>query len=283
MATTTTTAPTTDKFEIFSRIQPHEYLKRFLDQKVRPDGRSLNEFRKTMITSGAISTANASAMVRLGGTTVVCGIKAEVCEPKIDVPNQGYLVPNVELSPLCSPKFNPGAPSEKAQSTSEFLHQLFVKSQVFPLEDLCIEEGKAVWVLYADMVCLNYDGNILDASLLALTTALKDLKLPKAHVSPSLVVEADPTEFTSISLSRFPVSSTFCIFNNPDITLSDPNDTEESLAKETVTIVMDLDLQLCKIYKNGGTTITAEGLKQCIDNAKQRTNQVRSLVDEAIL
>ncbi|KAG1050568.1 hypothetical protein G6F42_029003 [Rhizopus arrhizus] len=91
MATTTTAAPTTDKFEIFSRIQPHEYLKRFLDQKVRPDGRTLNEFRKTMITSGAISTANASAMVRLGGTTVVCGIKAAVCEPKIDVPNQGYL------------------------------------------------------------------------------------------------------------------------------------------------------------------------------------------------
>lgn len=87
-----------------------------------------------------------------------------------------WTVPNVELSPLCSPKFNPGAPSEKAQSVSEFIHQLFVKSQVFPLADLCIEEGKAVWVLYADIVCLNYDGNILDASLLALTTALKDCK-----------------------------------------------------------------------------------------------------------
>jgi len=109
------------------------------------------------------------------------------------------------------------------------------------------------------------------------------VKLPKAQVSPSMVVEADPTEFTSISLSRFPVSSTFCIFNNPDVILSDPNDTEESLANETVTIVMDLDYQLCKIYKNGGTTISTEGLKQCIDNAKQRTNQVRSLVDEAIL
>lgn len=98
-----------------------------------------------------------------------------------------------------------------------------------------------------------------------------------------MVVEADPNEFTSISLSRFPVSSTFCIFTNPDVILSDPNDTEESLAKEVVTIVMDLDYQLCKIYKNGGITITAEGLKQCIDNAKQRTNQVRLLVDEAIL
>lgn len=78
-------------FEIFSKIQPHEYLKKYLNEKVRPDGRVLEQFRKTMITKNTISTANASAMVRLGGTTVVCGIKAEVCEPKVDTPNQGYL------------------------------------------------------------------------------------------------------------------------------------------------------------------------------------------------
>ncbi|KAI8091327.1 exosome complex component RRP43-like protein [Gilbertella persicaria] len=270
---------TSDNFEIFSRIQPHEYLKRFLGQKVRPDGRLLNEFRKTMITSGAVSTANASAMVRLGGTTVVCGIKAEVCEPKLDT-NQGYLVPNVELSPLCSPKFKPGPPPEKAQAVSEFINQLFIKSEIFPLEKLCIEEGKAVWVLYADIVCLNYDGNILDASLLALMTALKDLKLPKATVSPSMVVEADPTQLAEpIQLSRHLVASTFSVFNNPDVILSDANDTEESLARETVTIVMDLDYNLCRVYKNGGMTVTAEGLKQCIDNAKQRTNQVKLLIE----
>lgn len=46
------------------------------------------------------------------------------------------------------------------------------RSNLFPLNSLCIESGKAVWVLYADVVCLNYDGNILDASLLALVTAL---------------------------------------------------------------------------------------------------------------
>ncbi|KAI7905302.1 exosome component 8-like protein [Cokeromyces recurvatus] len=281
MSTKTTVA--TDNFEIFKRIQPHEYLKRFLDQGVRPDGRVLNEFRKTMITSGAISTANASAMVRLGGTTVVCGIKAEVCEPRIDVPKEGYLVPNVELSPLCSPKFKPGAPSEKAQSVSEFINQLFSKSAIFPLESLCIEEGKAVWVLYADIVCLNYDGNILDASLLALSIALTNLKLPKSEVTESMIVESDPKEFLPpIQLSRFPVSSTFCVFNQPDVILSDPNDTEESLTKETMTLVMDFDYQLCRVYKNGGSTIDKEGLKQCIENAKQRTKEVKAMIDQIL-
>lgn len=31
-----------------------------------------------------------------------------------------------------------------------------------------------VWYLYVDIYCLNYDGNILDASLLALVAALKN-------------------------------------------------------------------------------------------------------------
>ncbi|KAL4216054.1 hypothetical protein CU097_007492 [Rhizopus azygosporus] len=266
-------------FEIFSRIQPHEYLKKFLNEKVRPDGRVLEQFRKTMITKNAISTANASAMVRLGGTTVVCGIKAEVSEPKMNTPGQGYLVPNVELSPLCSSKFKAGPPSEKAQVLSELIYQLYTKSNVFPLEKLCIEEGKAVWVLYADIVCLNYDGNVLDASLLALSIALRNLKLPKAEVTPSMIVEADPNEFNDpIELSRFPVPSTFCVFNNPDVILADPNDTEEILTKETITIIMDLDYNICRIYKTGGNTVSIEQLKYCIKKSKERVDEIKQLI-----
>ncbi|KAG1052157.1 hypothetical protein G6F43_005686 [Rhizopus delemar] len=227
----------------------------------------------------AISTANSSAMVRLGGTTVVCGIKAEVSEPKVDTPNRGFLVPNVELPPLCSSKFKAGPPSEKAQVLSEFIHQTLLKSNVFPLESLCIEEGKAVWVLYADIVCLNYDGNVLDASLLALATALKDLKLPKAEVTPAMIVEAEPNEFSEpIQLTRFPVSSTFCLFNNPDVILADPNDTEEILTKESITIIMDFDYNICRIYKTGGNTLSKEQLNHCMERAKERVNEIKQLV-----
>lgn len=40
---------------------------------------------------GAVSTANGSALIRLGDTTVVCGIKAETAEPDWDRPNEGWL------------------------------------------------------------------------------------------------------------------------------------------------------------------------------------------------
>jgi len=40
---------------------------------------------------GSISTADGSALVRLGNTTVVCGVKAEIAEPELDAGNRGFL------------------------------------------------------------------------------------------------------------------------------------------------------------------------------------------------
>jgi exosome complex RNA-binding protein Rrp42 (RNase PH superfamily) len=40
---------------------------------------------------GAVSTASGSALIRLGDTTIVCGIKAETAEPDWDRPNEGWL------------------------------------------------------------------------------------------------------------------------------------------------------------------------------------------------
>ena len=40
---------------------------------------------------GSISTADGSSIVRLGDTTVVCGIKAEIAEPDLDAPEDGFL------------------------------------------------------------------------------------------------------------------------------------------------------------------------------------------------
>ena len=40
---------------------------------------------------GSISTADGSALVRLGNTTIVCGVKAEIAEPELDSPEVGFL------------------------------------------------------------------------------------------------------------------------------------------------------------------------------------------------
>lgn len=43
------------------------------------------------LSAGSISTADGSALVRLGKTTVVCGVKAEIAEPELDSPEDGFL------------------------------------------------------------------------------------------------------------------------------------------------------------------------------------------------
>ena len=48
------------------------------------------------------------------------------------------------------------------------------RSGMLPLKSLCIQPGRAVWVIYADIMCINYDGNVTDAALFALVAALKN-------------------------------------------------------------------------------------------------------------
>jgi len=60
----------------FRTLQPLEYYKTFLDRKTRPDGRSLLEFRETTLNVHSIGTADGSAIVKCGNTTIICGIKA---------------------------------------------------------------------------------------------------------------------------------------------------------------------------------------------------------------
>lgn len=102
--------------ETFRRLHPRTYLERFLNEGYRPDGREVGDFRDVSVNVGefvdchlgsfrsndelinsydgivgSISTANGSSLVRLGNTTVVCGVKAEIAEPELDSPDIGFL------------------------------------------------------------------------------------------------------------------------------------------------------------------------------------------------
>lgn len=124
----------------------------------------------------SIGTADGSTVVKIGNTTVVCGIKAELGVPLATKPDAGYIVPNIELTPLCSAKFRPGAPSEEAQVNGKILNDIITNSDCVDLRELCCVRERLVWVLYCDIVCLDHDGSVLDAALLALIAALNGRK-----------------------------------------------------------------------------------------------------------
>lgn len=267
----------------YKTVEPLEYYRKFLKQNCRPDGRDLNEFRTTTINVGSITTADGSALVKLGNCTVICGIKAEFSNPSTDAPNKGYIVPNVDLTPLCSSRFRPGPPGEEAQVASQFIADVIENSQIIQKEDLCIASGKLAWVLYCDLICLDYDGNLLDACVCALVAALRNVRLPSAQINEDTgLAQVKLSPKTPLNMVKQPVSTSFAVFDDTYI-IVDPTDEEESLATGILTVVTDEDGKLCTIRKPGGSSLSAEKLQECISRAVSRQKEVQALLDEVLL
>lgn len=241
------------------------------------------QFRNTTINIGSISTAEGSSIVKLGNTTVACGIKAELANPSPEHPKKGFLVPNLELPPLCSPRFRPGPQSEQAQVLSQFIADTITNSEMIDVEDLCILEGKLVWCLYIDLICLNYDGNIVDASMIALLGAIRNTRLYEITINEE-TNSPEPSEKTEIPLKikEQPVASTFVVFDH-SIVIADPTDDEESLATGVATIVVTSEGKLCSVHKPGGSPLPAEAIVElCTNEARKRATCVRKLIDTAL-
>ncbi|CAM1501772.1 Fc.00g037560.m01.CDS01 [Cosmosporella sp. VM-42] len=140
----------------FAKLTPHPYLLANLDSSsssgapVRSNGRSPDEVRPPTVNLASLSHAHGSAVVRLGDTTVICGVRGETILtsniPSYRASNtetelKGYdlLVPNIELATGCSPQFLPGGPpSTLAQTLSTRVYSLLHSSKVLKPEDLRI-------------------------------------------------------------------------------------------------------------------------------------------------
>lgn len=207
--------PVSEPLPLFRLIHPVKYFRELLTHNFRPDGREKSQFRPVALNVSSVSTADGSAVVKLGNTTVVCGIKAELAEPKAAEPECGFIVPNIELSPLCSSKFRPGAPTEEAQVLSQTLNHILTNSKCFDRTKLCVAKERLVWVLYCDVVCLNHDGCVLDASVLAAMCALKTLTLPVVtyHSQTRTYKVEQENRVRKFELDSVPVSSTFMLFD----------------------------------------------------------------------
>lgn len=100
----------------------------------------------------------------------------ELTTPSVENPDHGYLIPNIDLTPLCSSKYRSSASTDDAQVLTCNLNDLLTDSKWIDLKQLCIAKEKLVWILYCDITCLDYDGSVLDASSVAICAALRSCK-----------------------------------------------------------------------------------------------------------
>jgi len=186
------------------------FIGRLIDNNRRIDGRGFDDFRDVELQNGMIGDkAEGSALIKLGNTEVLCGIKLNTGEPWPDTPAEGILMTGAELVPIASPNFETGRPGEEAIELARVVDRGIRESKMVDLEKLCITEGEKVWMVFVDLHVLNHDGNLLDACSMAAVSALKNTFVPKFEDNAVVRGEKD----RDLPVVKTPISCTFAKIN----------------------------------------------------------------------
>lgn len=280
--------------DAFRRLFPIQFYEKHFVQSIRPDARPLNSARDTTIALGSVASANGSALVKIGCTTMLAAIKMEVMTPSIELPDEGKLAIEFHMPPICSPIVRPGRPAEAATVISKQLSDTISSAGMINLKELCLVSGKAAWMAYLDVCCLDADGALFDAALLAAVAVLSHLRIPVVSLNEEgrvfIVPEEEEgkagkepvnKEKRKLTLSSIPFSLT-CILHKNYI-LADPTAEEESIVDTSVTVVLNPSGQLVSLYKPGGPILAhTSAIQDCIALTRQRVKELQQILAEAI-
>lgn len=122
---------------------------------------------------------------------------------------------------------------------------------------LCIQAGSVVWMLKADVVCLEFDGNVHDAALIALVAALLNTKLPV----PTITEDGDVTvaQGSETPLQLVPELAPFSLsaVQLHDTLLLDPTEDEEKLADSVLVVASNRAGKVTALCKRETTSSKA--------------------------
>lgn len=257
--------------DVLSEIKK-DYVLSKLREGERIDGRKLDEFRKIEIKTGVIKKAEGSALVKLGNTQVVVGIKIQPGEPFPDTPDKGIIIVNAELVPLASPTFEPGPPDENSIELARVVDRGIRESDAIDLSKLCIEPGKKVWIIFVDIHALDDDGNLLDASSIASICALMSAKVPASKFGFG--------EDFDLPVNDVPVSVTSLIVG--DKFLIDPSRDEMSVGERTITISVNKNDEIVAIQKSGDYLLNESLLESLLEKSIVAGRKIREEIFKQI-
>ncbi|XP_039163148.1 exosome complex component RRP43 [Eucalyptus grandis] len=279
----------------FRRLFPLHYYERHLSESIRPDARPLKRARDTIVSLGAVASSDGSALAKIGSTTMLAAIKMEVMTPSVDLPDEGSIAVEFHMPPICSPVVRPGRPAEVAPVISKQLFDSLLSSGMIDLKELSLIKGKAAWMAYLDIYCLDADGALFDAALLSAVAAFSHLRIPVVSLNDEgrmvmvskelegekLDKEPVDKERRKLSLKSIPFSLT-CILHKNYI-LADPTFEEESIMETFITVVLNSSGQLVSLYKPGGPVLAhTSAIQECVSLTRQRMKELEEIIDEAI-
>jgi len=248
-------------------------ISELLKQDKRIDGRGLNDYRELKVEAGLIERAAGSALVTLGKTKVMVGVKIETGTPFPDTPDNGVLTVNVELVPLASPTFEPGPPKEDAIELARVVDRGIRESQALDLKKLCIVSGKKVFIIFVDIYALDFDGNLFDSSTLASIAALKNAKMKDYVIKEDGELEYKSNDI-GLPLQNYPVAISTAKID--DKLVVDPSLEEEIVADAAITVTIGKKGNICAIQKRKAGTFSVDEIIQIINLSKKKAKEIGS-------
>lgn len=248
------------------------YALELIQKGKRLDGRKFEEFRPIDIQVNSIHTAEGSARVKMGETEVIAGVKMNIGTPFADTPNEGILIVNSEFTPLASPDFESGPPSENAVELSRIVDRGIRESNTVELEKLSLIPGEKVFSVFVDIHIINHQGNLQDAAALAAITALKNAKIPK--VENDQIVRGEWGD--SLPVVHTPINVTVCKVG--DIFIVDSNYKEEKVVDAKLSVSVREDGKICALQKQGSKVLKLKDIEKMLDIAIEKSEDLRKLI-----
>lgn len=216
----------------FGLLKPVCLFEQFFNRKLRLSDVPYDKFADFTCATNVIGTAVGSAMVTVGDTRVICGIKVKIL-PCLPDEFTSYFICNVEhLGLSCRGQRNSQGSSKELQTLSVQLERLLSnivlpdassQLQIYSEEDK--KTSTALYLLHVDIGILLDNGCLLDACLASAVAALETATWPrliavplsqevaKSALSPLKVefMEKEPSEMIKLAISERPVALSFAI------------------------------------------------------------------------
>ena len=246
-----------------------KYFAALAEKGQRDDGRKADQIREISIQTGVVEKAEGSAVVNLGSTKVMVGIKMSVKEPFEDTPGEGILIAGAEFSPIASPLFESGPPDENSIELARIVDRGIRESHAIDVEKLCVTKGEEVWSVNLDIYILNNAGNMIDAAALASLAALLTTKIPKYE--DKKVIYGEHKE--KLPLTCKPIAVTHLgIGNNLFV---DPNFEEERVQDSRLTVTTIDNGNISSIQKGGPKGLTLKQIEDIFESSVKLGKDIR--------
>ncbi|VDD76688.1 unnamed protein product [Mesocestoides corti] len=279
-------------------LKPVCLFEQLFNQKLRLNDVPLDQFADFSCSTNVISTAVGSAMVSVGATRVLCGIKAKNTCPRF--------ICNVDHLGLAHRGLRANAaPSKEDQSLAVQLEWLLGSVAVpdatkqlliYPEDSDC---AVATYLLHVDVAIIFDDGCLLDACLAACLAALASATWPRLVVASSdsqiassaassLKVqfkEKEESEVVNVVISEWPVALSFAVVPRPP-----PNAAHELICQpsRSESLLWDTDASTCHFVLNSAGEIIdfsmIGGFASCLWTLLEEASADKSsdIIEEAV-